>query len=150
MAKITIGIDIAKNIFHLVFINASGKVIKRVKRKPQELLKFIVNTEPSIIVMEACGSTYHWAREFNKLGHEVKAIAPQYVVPFRMGNKNDYNDALAIAEASQRNSMRFVPIKTVEQQGIQVLHRIRELRTKMQTALGNQIRGLLAELGLTH
>ena len=148
MAKVTIGIDIAKNIFHMVFINASGKVLKRAKRKRKELLSFIANTESSLIVMEACGSTYYWAREFKKLGHEVKAIAPQYVVPFRKGNKNDYNDALAIAEASQRDSMRFVPIKNEQQQALQVLHRVREQRIKSRTALGNQIRGLLAEFGV--
>jgi transposase len=98
--------------------------------------------------MEACGGANYWAREFIALGHEVKLIAPQYVKPFVKGNKNDYNDAEAITEAAQRPNMRFVPIKSVEQQDIQNFHRQRERIKKERTALVNQIRGLLAEYGL--
>ena len=98
--------------------------------------------------MEACGGANYWAREIKALGHEVKLIAPQYVKPYVKGNKNDYNDAEAIAEAAQRPTMRFVPIKSVEQQDIQNLHRQRERIKKARTALVNQVRGLLAEYGI--
>lgn len=98
--------------------------------------------------MEACGSTHYWSRVIVRCGHEVKAIAPQFVTPYRKGNKNDYNDAEAIAEASQRHNMRFVPIKSLEQQDIQMVYRVRERLVKNRTALSNQIRGLLAEYGL--
>ncbi len=91
--------------------------------------------------MEACGGANYWAREMIALGHEVKLIAPQYVKPFVKGQKNDYNDAEAIAEAAQRPTMRFVPIKSVEQQDIQNLHCQRERIKKARTALANQIRG---------
>ncbi len=104
--------------------------------------------EPCLIVMEACGGANYWAREFIALGHQVKLIAPQYVKPYVKGNKNDYNDAEAITEAAQRPSMRFVPIKTVEQQDVQNFHRQRERIKKERKALVNQIRGLLAEYGL--
>jgi transposase len=104
--------------------------------------------EPCLIAMEACGGANYWARELIALGHEVKLIAPQYVKPYVKGNKNDYNDAEAIAEAAQRPNMRFVPIKTVEQQDIANFHRQRERVKKERTALVNQIRGLLAEYGL--
>jgi transposase len=108
----------------------------------------MANIEPCVIAMEACGGANYWARELNALGHQVKLIAPQYVKPFVKGNKNDYNDATAIAEAAQRPNMRFVPIKSVEQQDIQNFHRQRERLKKERTALVNQIRGLLAEYGL--
>ncbi|MEZ9912413.1 transposase, partial [Vibrio breoganii] len=105
-------------------------------------------TEPAIVVMEACGSSNYWAREIQKLGHEVKLIAPQYVVAYRRKNKNDYNDAEAIAECSQRDDMSFVPIKDIEQQDAQMLLRIRERLVKQRTKLSNQIRGMLLEYGL--
>jgi transposase len=106
-------------------------------------------TLPSCLVgMEACASAHHWARELGALGHQVKLIPPQYVKPYVRGNKNDYNDALAIAEAVTRPEMRFVSVKTTEQQDIQALHRLRERRLADRTALCNQLRGLLAEYGL--
>ncbi len=108
----------------------------------------MANIPPCVIVMEACGGANYWAREFIKLGHQVKLIAPQYVKPYVKGNKNDYNDAEAIAEASQRSNMRFVPIKSIEQQDIQNFHRQRELIKKSRNALVNQVRGLLAEYGI--
>ena len=98
--------------------------------------------------MEACGGANYWAREMLALGHEVKLIAPQYVKPYVKGNKNDYNDAEAIAEAAQRPRMRLVPIKSIEQPDIQNLHRQRERIKKARTALANQVRGLLAEYGV--
>ena len=144
----TIGLDIAKSVFHLYAVNQMGKyVIKKQLKRPQ-LLQYIARLEPCLIAMEACGGANYWAREIKALGHEVKLIAPQYVKPYVKGNKNDYNDAEAIAEAAQRPTMRFVPIKSVEQQDIQNLHRQRERIKKARTALVNQVRGLLAEYGI--
>ena len=144
----TVGIDLAKSVFHVVAVNKMGTLVKKKQLKRKELLAFIAQLEPCRIALEACGGAHHWAREFQKLGHEVKLIAPQYVKPYVKGNKNDYNDAEAIAEAAQRPNMRFVPIKTQEQQDIQALHRLRERSVKERTALVNQIRGLLSEYGI--
>lgn len=148
MNTITIGLDIAKSVFHLVWMNSTGKVLKRKQLSRKKMAEYFANLEACIVVMEACGSTHYWSRVITRCGHEVKAIAPQFVTPYRKGNKNDYNDAEAIAEASQRENMRFVPLKSLEQQDIQMLHRIRERLIKNRTALSNQIRGLLAEYGL--
>lgn len=144
----TIGIDIAKIVFHLFAVNKMGRLVKKKQLKRKQLLAYIAKLEPCLIVMEACGGANYWAWKFISLGHQVKLIAPQYVKPFVKGNKNDYNDAEAIAEASQRPNMRFVPIKTIEQQDIQNFHRQRERIKKERTALTNQIRGLLAEYGV--
>lgn len=144
----TIGIDIAKSIFHLCGVNKMGRVLKKKQLKRKQMLPYLARLEPALVVMEACGGANYWAREIQALGHEVKLIAPQYVKPYVKGNKNDYNDAEAIAEAAQRANMRFVPIKSVEQQDIQNLHRQRERIKKARTALVNQVRGLLAEYGI--
>lgn len=144
----TAGLDIAKSVFHLYIITKTGRFIKKKQLKRNQVLVYIAKFEPCIIAMEACGGANYWARKFISMGHEAKLIAPQYVKPFVKGNKNDYNDAEAIAEASQRSNMRFVPIKSVERQDIQNLHRQRELIKKSRTALVSQIRGLLAEYGI--
>ena len=144
----TIGIDIAKSIFHLCGVNKMGRVLKKKQLKRKQMLPYLARLEPALVVMEACGGANYWAREIQALGHEVKLIAPQYVKPYVKGNKNDYNDAESIAEAAQRANMRFVPIKSVEQQDIQNLHRQRERIKKARTALVNQVRGLLAEYGI--
>lgn len=147
--KITIiGLDIAKSVFHLLAVNRAGRQVKRKQLKRHQVLSYLANLEPCLIAMEACGGAHYWAREIQALGHEVKLIAPQYVKPYVKGNKNDYNDAEAIAEAAGRANMRFVPIKSVEQQDIQNYHRQRERLKKERTALANQIRGLLSEYGL--
>lgn len=145
----TIGLDIAKSVFHLFAMSKTGRLVKKKQLKRSQVLLFMANIEPCLIVMEACGSAHYWAREFMRLGHQVKLIAPQYVKPFVKGNKNDYNDAEAIAEAAQRPTMRFVPIKSIEQQDVQNFHRQRERIKKERTALANQVRGLLAEYGVT-
>lgn len=144
----TIGLDIAKTVFHLYAVNKMGAYVKKKQLKRAQMRQHFAQLEPCLIAMEACGSANYWAREMQALGHEVKLIAPQYVKPYVKGNKNDYNDAEAIAEAVQRPTMRFVPIKSVEQQDIQNLHRQRERIKKARTALGNQIRGLLAAYGI--
>ena len=144
----TIGLDIAKSVFHLYAVNKMGRYVKKKQLKRKQVLPYLARLEPCLIAMEACGGANYWARETEALGHEVKLIAPQYVKPYVKGNKNDYNDAEAIAEAAQRPTMRFVPIKSVEQQDIQNLHRQRERIKKARTALVNQVRGLLAEYGI--
>jgi len=144
----TIGLDIAKSVFHLFAVNKMGRFVKKKQLRRKQVLAYMAKLEPCMIVMEACGGANYWARELIALGHEVKLIAPQYVKPYVKGNKNDYNDAEAIAEAAQRPNMRFVPIKSVEQQDIQNFHRQRERIKKERTALVNQTRGLLAEYGI--
>lgn len=148
MKVTSVGIDIAKSVFHVIGVNAVGAVVMKKEVKRKDLLAFVAQLEPCRIALEACGSAHYWAREFRQHGHDVKLIAPQYVKPFVKGNKNDYNDATAIAEAAQRPTMRFVPIKSQEQQDIQAVHRLRERSVKERTALVNQIRGLLAEYGI--
>jgi transposase len=144
----TIGLDIAKSIFHVFGVNQAGRQVQKKQLKRKQVLMYFANLEPCLVAMEACGGAHYWAREFMALGHQVRLIAPQYVKPYVKGNKNDYNDAEAIAEAAQRPTMRFVPIKSVEQQDIQNLHRQRERLKKERTALVNQTRGLLAEYGI--
>lgn len=143
-----VGLDIAKSVFHLFAVNRVGKLVRRKMLKRHQVAHFFSQLEPCLIVMEACGGANYWARVFTSQGHEVKLISPQYVKPYVKGNKNDYNDAEAIAEAAQRPTMRFVPIKSVGQQDIQMLHRQRERLVKERTALVNQVRGLLAEYGI--
>lgn len=116
-------------------------------KRPQ-VLTYFANLPNCLVGMEACASAHHWARELGTLGHQVKLIPPQHVKAYLRGNKNDYNDALAIAEAVIRPQMRFVEIKTETQQDVQALHRLRERRIQERTALCNQLRGLLSEYGL--
>lgn len=142
-----IGIDVAKNIFQLCCVNRMGKIIQKKRLSRDKLLSFIAQTPKCCIVMEACGSANYWAREFEKLAHEVKLISPQFVKPFVMGNKNDYRDAEAIVEAASRPQMRYVTPKTAEQQNTQSVLRVREGSIVMRTKISNQVRGLLAEYG---
>jgi transposase len=148
MNTTVIGLDIAKQIFHLVGLDATGKkVIKKTLRRTK-LLSYFANLKPCVIGMEGCASSHYWARELSKLRHQVKLLPAQYVKPYVRGNKNDYNDALAIAEASRIPEMREVRVKTVEQQSIQALHRLRRGAVGDRTKLCNQVRGLLAEFGI--
>jgi len=144
----TIGFDLAKNVFHVVCCDIHGKLIRKKMLKRSSVLEYFTNLPPCLVGMEACASAHYWARKLAALGHQVKLIPPQYVKPYVRGNKNDYNDALAIAEAVIRPEMRFVSVKTPEQQDIQALHRLRERRVQERTALCNQLRGLLAEYGM--
>jgi transposase len=150
MNKITtIGLDLAKNVFHVVCCDEHGKVVSKKTLRRSQVLRYFANLAPCLVGMEACASAHHWARALGALGHQVKLIPPQYVKPYVRGNKNDYNDALAIAEAVIRPEMRFVSVKTPVQQDIQAVHRVREKRLQERTALCNQLRGLLAEYGLS-
>lgn len=144
----TIGIDLAKTVFQACGVNEHMKPQFNTRLKRNELLDFMRQQEPTMVVMEACYSSHYWGREMAKLGHDVKLIPAQHVTPFVRGNKNDANDAFAIAEASQRPFIRFVPIKTELQQEICCLHRIRERLSKNKNALSNQSRGLLSEFGV--
>lgn len=143
-----IGIDLAKNVFQLHAADEKGHVVWRKRVSRVELLPLVAQLRPSIIGIEACGGSNFWAREFIKLGHTVRQIAPQFVVPFRKNDKNDRNDAEAIAEAVMRPSMRLVPIKAVKHQDAQSLHRIRTRLVGNRTAASNEIRGLLLEYGI--
>jgi len=149
MSKITtVGMDLAKNVFHVVCCDARGKMLRKRMLRRGQVLAYFAKLERVLVGMEACAGAHYWARELEALGHEVKLIPPQYVKPYVRGNKHDYNDALAIAEAVVRPEMRFVPVKTPEQQDIQALQRLRERCIADRTALSNQIRGLLGEYGI--
>jgi transposase len=143
-----LGIDIAKLVFHVVGMDDSGQVVLRKRLARSELLTFIANLPPLRIGMEACGSAHDWARCFREHGHDVRLIAPQFVKAYVKSPKNDARDAEAICEAVTRPTMRFVPIKRVEQQDLQAPHRIRERLITARTALVNEIRGLLNEYGI--
>ena len=147
--KVTrVGIDLAKDIFQVHGVDGHGKTVLRRRLRRSEMASYFKQLPACLIGLEACASSHHWARTISEQGHTVKLIAPQFVKPYVKGNKNDANDAEAICEAVGRPNMRFVPIKTVEQQNIQALHRIRTELVRQRTAKVNQIRGLLGEYGI--
>lgn len=148
MTIIRIGIDLAKNVFQVHGVNANEQVVCTRKLRREQVLDFFKKLPPCQVGMEACGGAHHWARELQTLGHTVLMMAPQHVKPYVQGNKNDANDAAAICEAMTRERMRFVPVKSVEQQDLQALHRIRSELIQQRTAKVNQIRGLLTERGI--
>jgi transposase len=143
-----VGIDLAKNVFQVHAVDARGKVVLRKQLRRAQVAGFFSNMPPCLIGMEACASAHHWGRTFERLGHTVRLMASQFVKPYVKTNKNDVADAEAICEAVGRHSMRFVPIKSVEQQAILSVHRVRQGFVKARTAQANQIRGLLGEFGL--
>ena len=142
------GIDLAKNVFQLHGVDKHEKVVVRKQLKRSQMLEMFVNKAPMLIGMEACGGANYWARELTKLGHTVKVMAPQHVKPYVKSQKNDKRDAEAICEAVSRPTMRFVSVKTEEQQDMQAIHRIRDRLVKARTALVNEVRGLLVEYGI--
>src|SRR6266436_6051483 len=144
----TIGIDVAKNVFGVHGVDALGRVSVRTRLARDRLLEFLGKVPPCLVGLEACGSSHYWARKIGQLGHRVKLMSPRFVKAYRKNDKNDANDAEAICEAVTRPSMRFVPIKSEQQQEIQALHRVRQQLLKSRTALVNQVRGLLAEHGV--
>src|SRR5512143_2941816 len=143
-----VGIDLAKNVLQVHGVDERRQVTLKKQMKRAQVLPFFANLPPCLIGMEACGSAHYWARKLEPLGHTVKLMAPQFVKPYVKTNKHDAADAEAICEAVSRPSMRFVPIKTGEQQAVLSLHRAREGFVKARTAQANQIRGLLAEYGI--
>lgn len=144
-----VGIDLAKNIFQVCAVNHYGKVLFNKTIKRDQLPSFISNINPCEIILEACASSNYWAGKFEGFGHRVKLINPAYVRPFVKTNKNDATDAEALCEAAARPTMRFVQPKNKEQQDIQLIHRVRSRLVGKRTSLSNQIRGLLAEYGIT-
>ncbi|WP_193335689.1 IS110 family RNA-guided transposase [Devosia beringensis] len=143
----TIGLDIAKNVFHAHGADSSGRALFSRKISRTKLLEFFARQPQSLVALEACGGAHHWARELTLLGHKVKLIPPAYVKPFVKRNKNDAVDAEAICEAAQRPSMRFVAIKSEEQQASALVFRTRDLLVRQRTQLINAIRGHLTEYG---
>ena len=148
MSITTVGLDLAKSVFHVVCFNEHSKEVKKRMLRRNQVLQYFTQLPPCLVGMEACASSHYWGRELRALGHEVKLIPPQYVKPYLRGNKNDYNDARAIAEASTRPSMPFVAIKTVAEQDMQAIHRMRSQCIRDRTALSNSTRGLLGEYGI--
>jgi transposase len=144
----TVGIDIAKRIFQIHGVNKNGKTVLKKKLMRDQVLIFMSNLPKCLVGIEACGGANYWAREISKLGHEVKLMAPQFVKPYVKTNKNDQVDSEAICEAVSRPNMRFVPVKSVEQQDILSIHRVRKRLVRNRTALANEIRGLLLEFSI--
>ena len=144
----TIGLDLAKSVFQVHGIDAEGKVVVRKALRRAQVLPFFAKLPPCLVGMEACGTAHHWARELAGLGHEVRQMSPAYVKPYVKRGKTDAADAEAICEAVTRPTMRFVPVKSREQQAALSMHRARDLLVKQRTQLVNMIRGLLAEFGV--
>ena len=145
---VTIGLDIAKSVFQVHGIDAVGAVIVRKRLTRSRMLPFFEKQASCVVGLEACGSAHYWARELGRFGHDVRLIPPSYVKPYVKRQKNDAADAEAICEAVTRPSMRFVPIKSTEQQSMMVAHRTRSILTRQRTQLGNAIRGHMSEFGL--
>jgi transposase len=144
----TIGFDIAKSIFQVHGVDATGQVVVRRQLKRRQVLVFFEKLPPCLIGIEACASSHHWSRELQALGHAVRLMPPAYVKPYVKRQKNDMADAEAICEAVTRANMRFVPTKTPEQQSCLMLHRTRHMFIRQQTAVINSIRAHLAEFGI--
>ena len=144
----TVGLDLAKSVFQVHGMDERGKVTVRKQLRRREVLSFFANLPPCLVGMEACGGAHYWAQRVQECGHTVKLMAPQFVRPYVKSNKSDAQDAEAIGEAVTRPTMRFVPVKTPEQQAILALHRARQGFVKARTAQVNQLRSLLAEFGL--
>jgi transposase len=145
---ITVGLDIAKAVFQVHGVDGVGAVVIRKRISRSKILEFFTDLAPCLIGIEACPSAHHWGRELQAFGHTVKLMPPSYVKAYLKRSKNDANDAAAICEAVTRPSMRFVPIKTKEQQTALMLHRTRQLLVRQRTMLSNALRGHLAELGI--
>src|ERR1700677_2155189 len=144
----TIGLDLAKNVFQVHGIDEAGNVLMRKRLRRSQVLGFISGLSRCLIGMEACATAHHWARELVGLGHEVRLMPPHYVKAYVKRNKNDAADAEAICEAVKRPTMRFVAVKTVEQQSVLMLHKVRDLLVRQRTMLINALRGHLAEFGI--
>ena len=143
-----IGLDLAKNVFQVHGIDGSGRAVMRRQLKRREVRNFFAKLPPVLIGMEACGGSHYWGRELIKLGHRIKMMNPKYVKAYVKTNKNDRIDAEAIAEAASRPSVPAVAVKQAWQQELQSMHRVRRQLMRERVALGNQIRGLLAEFGI--
>ena len=148
MHAITIGLDIAKNVFQVHGEDAAGRVVVSRRLGRANVERFFAALPPALVGMEACGSSHHWARVLTALGHDVRLMPAAYVKPYVKRNKTDRRDAEAICEAVRRPTMRFVAVKSVEQQCARAVHRARDLLVRQRTQLMNAIRGMLAEMGI--
>jgi transposase len=144
---ITVGLDLAKNVFQVHGTDSAGRAILRKKLRRGQVLEFFRQLPPCVVAMEACGGAHYWGREIGKLGHEVRLIPPAYVKPFVKRQKNDAADAEAICETAIRPTMRFVPVKSEKTQGAAMVFRVRELLIRQRTQVINALRGHLAEFG---
>jgi len=144
----TLGIDLAKNVFHVHGIDDSGRTVVQERVSRRRLSEFIAKMPSCLIGIESCGGSQYWARVFERHGHAVRLMNPKFVTPYVKSNKNDRNDAEAICEAVTRPNMRFVGRRTIEQQDLQMVHRVRQRLVRERTRLVNQIRGLLQEYGV--
>ncbi len=144
----TIGLDIAKNVFQVHGIDDAGEVVVARQLRRRQVLPFFNRLSPCLVGMEACATSHYWARQLTELGHEVRMMPPRYVKPYVKRNKNDAADAEAICEAVTRPTMRFVPIKTPEQQSVLMIHRTRQMFVQQRTTLINAMRAHLAEYGI--
>jgi len=144
----TIGVDLAKNVFHLCVQDSRGHILDKIKLGRSQFKHFLATTPISRVVFESCATSHYWARVATRHNHQTKLIHPAYVKPYLKTNKNDFNDAEAICEADSRPTMRYVSSKTIAQQDIQLLHRIRQRQVQQRTALVNQTRGQLLEYGI--
>ena len=138
----TVGIDLAKRVFALHGVDASGRVVLRKTVRREQFVETVAKLPPCLIGMEACSGSPEWARRFQTLGHTVRLMAPVFVAPYRKSGKNDGNDAEAICEAVSRPNMRFVPVKSAEQQALLALHRVRQGFIEERTALINRLRAV--------
>lgn len=143
------GIDLGKNWFHVVSLDKQDNMLRRMKRSRSQLKVFIVNTPPARVAFEACPGSQYWGRLFSQAGFQIKIIPAQFVKPYLKSNKNDFNDAAAIAEAGSRGTMRCVNLKTDEQLALQATHRVRQRFITERTATVNQMRALMLEYGIT-
>ena len=148
MAATTIGLDLAKAVSQVHGVDVHGKVVMAKGLRRDGVLRFFANLPPCVVGLEACAGAHHWAREIARLGHTVRLMPPQYVKPYVKRHKNDRADAEAVCEAVQRPNMRFVPVKTEQQQSTLVVHRVRETLVGQKTQLINALRGHLAEFGI--
>ena len=144
----TVGVDLAKNVIQVSVVSGRGKELCNRSLTRKKFAEFLCKQKPSLVAFESCATSHYWARAAQRHGHEVRIIPAKAVAPFRQGHKTDSNDALAVAEAARRPKIKEAPMKTVEQQGLQAIHRSRELLIQECTALSNHLRGLLMEFGL--
>src|SRR5213082_1828148 len=149
MTKIsTIGLDLAKNVFQVHGVDEFGAVVVKRQLRRAAVEKFFAQLPPCLVGMEACGSAHHWARVISRYGHEVRLMPPAYVKPYVKRNKNDGRDAEAICEAVSRPTMRFVVVKSIEQQATLAVHTTRALLVRQRTMIANSLRAALGELGI--
>ena len=144
----TVGLDLAKHVFFIHAVDAQGQVVFAKEVRRRDLLSFFVSLPPCMVGVEACSSAHHWARELMALGHDVRLMAPAYVKPYVKRQKNDVADAAAICEAVTRPSMRFVKVRSIDNQAVLMQHKVREMLVRQRTQILNGLRGHLAEIGI--